>query len=140
VRDALPYQFFANAVLFLHFTVVVFVVGGLVLIIAGNFSHWRWINAFWFRAAHLAAISIVVAQAWLGLICPLTTLEAWLRARAGEPTYEGGFIQHWLQRLLYCDIPTWVFALCYSLFGLLVLATWWYFPPRPRRRRNDRAA
>lgn len=129
MRDDLPYRFFADAVLVLHSAVVVFVVAGLFLIIAGNFRSWRWVNAFWFRAAHLSVVAFVMGQAWLGVICPLTTLEMWLRARAGERTYEGGFIENWLQRLLFYEAPSWVFALCYSLVGVLVIAAWWYFPP-----------
>ena len=119
----------ADMVLALHVAIVVFVVAGLVLVVAGNLRHWRWVNALWFRLAHLAAIGFVVTQAWLGQICPLTTLEMGLRARAGASTYGGGFIEHWLQRLLYYDAPAWVFTLGYSLFGLLVVATWVWFPP-----------
>lgn len=129
------YRLLADAVLVLHTAVVVFVVGGLVVIIVGNFRNWRWVNAFRFRIAHLTAVVIVVAQAWLGAICPLTTIEMWLRVRAGEAAYEGGFIAHWLQRLLYYEAASWVFALAYTLFGLLVVISWRYFPPRSRLRR-----
>ena len=135
-----PYQLFADAVLSLHFAVVVFVVCGLVLIIAGNVRGWHWVNAPWFRVAHLGSIWVVVAEAWLGITCPLTTLEGWLRARAGAATYSVSFIEHWLQRLLFYRAPSWVFVLGYSVFGLLVLATWWYFPPRSKNRRNAGSA
>lgn len=123
----------ANGVLALHLAVVLFVVGGLLLVVAGNLRRWHWVNTLWFRLAHLAAIVFVVLQAWLGQVCPLTTLEMALRARAGASTYGGGFIQNWMQRLLYYDAPEWVFVLVYSLFGLLVLASWFYFPPATRR-------
>jgi hypothetical protein len=56
-----------------------------------------------------------------------------LRRQAGANGYTGGFIEHWLQRLLYYDAPGWVFTLAYSVFGLAVVATWWWFPPRRRR-------
>ncbi|MFN3580160.1 MAG: DUF2784 domain-containing protein, partial [Pseudomonas sp.] len=79
---------------------------------------------------HLLIIAVVVAEAWLGIVCPLTTLEMWLRSQAGADTYGGGFIQYWFQQLLYYDAPEWVFILLYSLFGALVLASWWVFPPR----------
>jgi polyferredoxin len=91
-------------------------------------------NHLWFRLAHLAAIGVVVAETWFGVTCPLTTLEMWLRVRAGVSTYSGNFVEHWLQRLLYYDAPAWVFSVGYSLFALVVAATWWYFPPAPRRR------
>ena len=67
---------FADVVLLLHFAIVVFVVGGLVLIIVGNMCGWHWVNALWFRLAHLSAIGIVAAESWLGITCPLTTLES----------------------------------------------------------------
>ena len=129
------YLLVANGVLALHVAVVFFVVGGLLLVLAGNLRRWHWVNALWFRLAHLAAIGFVVMQAWLGQVCPLTTLEMWLRARAGASNYGGGFIAHWMQRLLYYDAPAWVFVGAYSVFGLLVLASWFYFPPVSRRHR-----
>ncbi len=113
-----------------HVAIVAFVVGGLVVIVAGNLAGWRWVNALWFRLAHLAAIAIVAAQAWLGMICPLTTLEMWLREQAGETAYAGSFVEHWLQKILYLDAPAWVFTATYTAFGLAVVATWWWFPPR----------
>ena len=80
-----------------------------------------------------AIVGIVVAQAWLGQACPLTTLEMWLRRQAGEATYGASFIEYWVQRLLYYEAPSWVFTLAYSLFALGVAAAWWYFPPRRGR-------
>ena len=59
----MPYQLLADAVLALHVAIVLFVVGGLVLVIAGNFRGWRWVNRLWFRLAHLGAIAVVVAEA-----------------------------------------------------------------------------
>jgi hypothetical protein len=131
VNATAPWQLLADVVLALHVGVVAFVVGGLLLVVIGNLAGWRWVNRLWFRLAHLGAIVVVVAEAWFGLVCPLTTLEMWLRSRArGGSTYTGSFIEHWLQRLLYYDAPAWVFTLAYSLFGLAVAAAWWYFPPR----------
>lgn len=128
------YAALANLVLVVHVAIVLFVVGGLVLIVLGNWRSWRWVNTYAFRFLHLAAIGIVVAEAWWGVTCPLTTLEMWLRLRAGAPVHGGGFIEHWLQRLLYYDAPAWVFLLGYTLFALLVVAAWWRYPPR---RRSD---
>jgi hypothetical protein len=129
------YRLMADAVLAIHFAVVVFVVGGLLLVVVGNQRRWAWVDDLRFRVAHLLAIAVVVAQAWLGRLCPLTELESWLRGRAGAAPYERSFVEHWLQRIVYCDAPFWVFTAVYTLFGVMVLAAWWRFPPR--RRRGD---
>ena len=128
------YQLLADAVLVLHFAIVVFIVVGLVLVVVGNLRGWRWVNGWGFRLAHLAAIGVVIAQAWLGRVCPLTTLESWLRSQAGATTYPGSFVEHWVQRALYYEAPPWVFAVVYTVFGLLVIGAWWRFPPQRRRR------
>jgi hypothetical protein len=122
----------ADIVLTLHAAVVLFIVGGLVLIFIGNRAGWRWINGWWFRLAHLAAIGIVVAQSWLGQACPLTTLELWLRGPTAGGGHASGFIAYWLGRLLYYQLPAWVFVLAYSLFGALVVLAWWRYPPARR--------
>lgn len=128
---------FAGVVLALHVALAAFVVVGLVLAVAGNLTGWHWVNGLWFRSAHLATVLVVVAEAWLGVACPLTTLEMWLRSKAGAHTYAGGFIEHWLQRLLYYDAPPWVFIIGYTAFGCLAVATWWYFPPNRKGGRMD---
>ena len=130
----MPYGVLADAVLVLHFGIVVFIVLGLPLIAAGNRRGWRWVNGWGFRLAHVAAIAVVVLQAWLGRLCPLTTLEATLRTRAGEGTYAGSFVGHWLQRLLFYEAPAWAFVLGYTVFAALVLAAWWRWPPGRRAR------
>ena len=136
MQKSLPFELLANAVLVLHVSIVLFVVGGLVLVVAGNLLSWKWVNSIWFRLAHLAAIAVVVAEAWFGFVCPLTTLETWLRAKAGTATYSGGFIEHWLRVLLFWEAPLWVFTAAYTAFGLAVVAAWWYFPPRPNQVRR----
>jgi hypothetical protein len=128
--DSPTYLLLANAVLVLHLGVVLFVIGGLLLVLVGNLSGWRWVNRLWFRIAHLAAIATVVAQSWFGIMCPLTSLESWLRSKAGAAPASEGFIEHWVEFLLYYDAPTWVFTLAYTAFGALVAAAWWWFPPQ----------
>lgn len=124
------YPLLADAVLLLHLAVVVFVVCGLLAILVGSFWHWHWVRSLWFRVTHLAAIGVVVAQAWLGQTCPLTTLESWLRMQSGDLAYSRGFIEHWVHAFLFYEAPSWVFSLLYTLFAAVVLATWWCFPPR----------
>ena len=125
------YRVAADAILVTHVLFVAFVISGLILIVVGHFRSWSWVHNPWFRLTHLAAIGVVVLQAWLGRVCPLTIWEMALRRRAGESGYEGSFVAHWLQRVLYYDLPWWVFVVCYTVFGLLVVASWVWVRPRP---------
>lgn len=121
----------ADALLFTHILFVAFVTKGLLLILVGRVLSWSWVRNPWFRIAHLIGIMVVVLQSWLGLICPLTIWEMELRSRAGDIVYAGSFISHWLVELLYFDAPDWVFIVCYTLFGLLVLLSWFWVRPFP---------
>lgn len=128
------YLIAADGLLLVHALFVLFVVLGLLLILLGGLRGWRWVRNPWFRGLHLAGIAVVVLQAWLGVICPLTTWEMALREKAGGATYSGSFIAHWLEALLYYRAPQWVFILVYTLFGALVIASWWWVRPRRGRR------
>ena len=82
---------------------------------------------------HLIGIVIVVIQSWLRIVCPLTTLEMWLRQQAGAVTYSESFIEYWLQKILYWQFPWWVFIVLYTLFASLILATWFLVPPSSKK-------
>lgn len=124
------YRVAADTVLYLHALFVVFVVGGLMLVLIGKLRGWHWVHDFRFRLAHLLAIAVVVLQAWLGAICPLTHWEMALRARAGGATYDGAFIAHWVEELLYYRAPDWAFVVVYTVFAALVIASWYWVRPR----------
>lgn len=130
------YQLLANAVLIAHVAIVLFIVAGLVLILLGGRLGWRWVRNFWLRTLHLAAIGYVAAESWLDIVCPLTSLEQWLRARAGQPTHAGDFIAFWLGKLLFYAASPWVFIAAYSGFALLVIASWVIVRPEAMQRRH----
>ena len=136
MTGSLHYRIAADLVLAVHTWFVLFVIFGLVFTLIGGVRGWPWVKNPWFRLGHLLAIGVVVAQAWLGEICRLTTLEMALRSRAGDAVYSGSFIAHWMETLLYYEAPLWVFAICYTVFGLLVVASWIIVPPRPLARRG----
>jgi polyferredoxin len=123
----------ADAILVLHAAVVAFVVLGQLVIIVGWLRNWQWVRWFWLRLVHLSTIAFVVVQTWLGQLCPLTFWEQQLRAVAGEVAYEKSFIEFWLSKVLFYDLPWWVFIAAYTVFGLLVLVTWWRLPPIRKR-------
>lgn len=124
------YTFAADSILLIHVLVVLFNVLGLFLIFIGNMRNWSWIRNPWFRLAHLISISIVVILSWLNTVCPLTTIEMTLREYAGDTAYTGTFISHWLETVLYYQAPAWVFAVSYTLFGILVIISWFKIRPR----------
>jgi len=128
----MPYLLAADAVLLLHVLFVAFVVAGLLLILAGRLLSWDWVRNWWFRVIHLGAIGIVVLQAWLGVICPLTRIEMYLRDKAGDTTYAGSFVSHWLEAILYYRAPAWIFAVAYTLFAIVVVMSWVWVRPHGR--------
>ena len=127
----------ADAILLLHVLLVAFVVIGLVFIFVGKALQWYWVRNPWFRVMHLIAIAVVVVQSWFGVICPLTTIEMELRSRAGDALYEGTFISHWLEAILYYQRPGWVFIVCYTAFGAVVIGSWFWVRPRPFTNKEE---
>ncbi len=85
------YRALADAVLVLHLGFVLFVVLGGLLVP-------RWPTLAWL---HIPAAIWGVLIEFTGWICPLTPLENSFRERGGEAGYSGGFIQHYIQPLLY---------------------------------------
>ena len=123
-------KIFADIILFLHTLFVLFVVGGQVLIMAGLLRGWHWVRVYWFRLLHLCAIAYVVMESIAGVMCPLTVWENALRSDVEQEGYGRSFIRHWVHELLFYEAPPWVFTLIYSLFLILVVATWIYGKPR----------
>ena len=118
----------ADVILIVHFAFVLFVVGGLAIIWIGAAAGWQWVRSFWFRVAHLAAIVLVAGEALAGIWCPLTVWEAALRGSSAEKS----FVAQWVHRILFYDLPEWVFTILYVVFALLVAATWRWIRPNKR--------
>jgi hypothetical protein len=128
------YRYLADVVVALHAGYVLVVVLGLLAIYVGVALRWGWVRNVWFRTLHLLMIVVVVLESVWGVPCPLTTLEDYLRARAGETVSEASFVGRWANAITFWDIPEWVLTIVYSLFAAVVLATLLVAPPRwPRR-------
>lgn len=121
----------ADVILFVHFGIASFIVLGLALTWIGIAAAWRWVRNFWFRLAHLCAIACVAAEALVGVMCPLTLWEDALRQSVGE---QPSFVARWVRRLLFYELPEWVFTLAYVAAALATAATWWLAPPRRVRK------
>lgn len=140
------YDLLADAVVALHFVYVSYVVLGQLVIVAGVVLRWAWIRNFWFRITHLLAILIVVFESLWSFECPLTTLEHWLRLKAGHAGSEEGFIARIIHRLMFFsteEVSEQTLTYCYIAAGLVVLATFILAPPRLpgrwRRREETQA-
>ena len=83
-------QLAANLVVLLHFSFILFVVFGGLLIFK-----WRWLA--WL---HLPAVLWGAFIELSGGICPLTPLENKLRAVNGN-VYSGDFIDHYIMPVIY---------------------------------------
>lgn len=124
MHDAGLHSLLADTILVIHFSFVVFVVFGFLLILLGLLARWSWVHNRKFRIMHLAAIGIVVLQAWFGQLCPLTVWESELRRLAGQSGYEETFVEHWLHEVLFYQAEPWIFTAIYTCFGVLVVLTW----------------
>jgi hypothetical protein len=116
----------ADLLVVVHFAIVLFIVGGLAAVWVGAPLGWRWVRNPWFRYLHLAAIGYVAAEALLGVACPLTVWEDLLRGGAQPDSFVG----RWVRRLLFYDVPEWVFTVAYVAWALATLATLRLAPPR----------
>ena len=131
---SLLYRILADIVVTAHVAYVAFVVLGLVAIWYGILRKREWARSRVLRYTHLAMILIVVTEAWIGMTCPLTTWEQWLRTRAGQAAYQGDFIANWLHELLFFDAPPG----CSRSFTRRSGFSCWRHSrsPRPGRRRS----
>jgi hypothetical protein len=113
----------ADALVVVHFLFTAFV-------IFGGFLTWRWPRI---ALAHLPALAwgcwIEVSHA----VCPLTPLENHWRHLAGEAGYQGGFLAHYLLRVLYPPGLTW--HIQEELAALLMLINVVAYAGLIRRRR-----
>lgn len=118
------YRLLADVTMAVHFGFVVFVaVGGFLVL-------WRW-RVAWF---HLPCALYGAAIEFFGWVCPLTPLESRLRQRAGEVGYEGSFLEHYLEGILYpagwSDIHLWLGAAVLVGNAVIYALAW-------RRHRRD---
>ncbi len=133
----LLYRLAADLTVVCHMGYALFILLGQVAILVGAWRGWGWVRGRRFRLIHLAAILIVVAESPLGIVCPLTTLEKWLRTQAGQATYQGDFLARWVHDLLFVEASSTVLAGCYVAFGLCVALTLWFVPPNRRPHRTE---
>jgi hypothetical protein len=122
-----------NVIVLAHFLIVLFVVAGLPLIYLGATLHWTWVRSRFLRLSHLGAILFIAAESLIGISCPLTVWEDALRGQQSAR----GFIERWIDRLIFYDAPTWAFTAAYAAFATLVLLAWVTVPPARGKRTGE---
>jgi hypothetical protein len=108
------------------------VVTGVPLVYLGAARHWAWVRSWRWRLLHLLAIAVIAGESLFGIDCPLTVWEDRLR---GEQI-STGFIERWVDRILFYDAPSWVFTAAYLGFAALVVITWVAVPPTRAARKR----
>lgn len=116
----------ADLLLVLHFAIVAFIVGGLILTWVGGALGWAWVRNAWFRYLHLGAIGYVALQGIIGMTCPLTVWEDALRGEASGESFVG----RWVRYFLYYRAPEWVFTAIYVAWTAATLVTLRLVPVR----------
>jgi hypothetical protein len=122
----------ADAIVVIHVLIVLFVLGGVPLVYLGVALHWAWVRRWHWRVLHLGAIVFIASESLLGIACPLTVWEYALRGQRSTR----GFIERWLDGILFYDAPPLVFTVAYVAFAALVVVTWIAVPPRKSRRQG----
>ena len=88
------YSAAASSVLILHALFIVWVVFGALLTRCRPILRWL----------HIGSLVWGILAELLPWPCPLTLLENWLEGKAGVQPYQGGFLLHYLDKLVYPDI------------------------------------
>ena len=106
------YSALAVFVLFLHALFMVWVVFGAFVARARPLLRWL----------HIASLVWGILTELLPWPCPLTLLENWLEFEGGVEPYQGGFLLHYLDKLVYPDIPATILTVAGVLVCVLNLA------------------
>jgi len=102
------YSALATAVLLLHALFIVWVIFGVLLTRSRPVLRWL----------HITSLVWGIFIEVLSWPCPLTLLENCFEGKAGIQPYQGGFLLHYLDKLVYPDIS----ATVLTVAGVLVCA------------------
>lgn len=105
------YQLLTKAIIGLHFA-------WLLYIVFGGFLAWRWPRLIW---PHLMAATwgAGIVLGWWE--CPLTDAENWARAQAGGAVPTAGFIDRFVEGVIYPQQYTRVLQ---ALAAVIIAASW----------------
>lgn len=116
-------EILADFLMLAHAGYSLFLVGGLVLMVAGMILGWRWTRGRWFRLLYLSATILLVARVWTGIPCPFSVAEDGLRRNTTGSCPLGIEFHASLHRLAFRRNDPRQFASTTTVFGTVVLAT-----------------
>jgi hypothetical protein len=116
------YKVLADIVVFVHFLWILFVIFGV----------------FWgirnkkVRVIHIFALAFAIIIQVFNWYCPLTHLEAWLRAKHDPAlSYTGSFIPNYVGKIVYINLsPSLILVLTVFLCGI---SAWLYLRRKKQR-------
>src|SRR5258708_27384729 len=100
------YSELAISILILHALFILWVVFGALVTRSRPVLRWL----------HVVSLVWGILTELLPWPCPLTLLENWLESKAGVEPFQGGFLLHYLDKLVYPDIS----ATLLTMVGVLV--------------------
>ena len=100
------YAVLATATLLLHALFILWVAAGALFTRGRPVLSW----------IHIGSLLWGIFIEFMPGNCPLTTLENWLESQAGLQPYQGGFLLHYLDKLVYPDVS----ATALTVAGVLV--------------------
>ena len=112
-------------VLLFHFCIFLFITLSFLLIPIGYYQKWEWVKNRYYRLIHLILMGIIFIETILGFICPLTTLENFLR----NDIEINNKITQIIHQIMYWDLPTYQFITLYLLSLLYLIFLWFFFKP-----------
>ena len=130
------YEIAADLTALVHLTFIAFVIFGAFL----GYRSRAW------KFLHLTAMGYGVLIEVFYWYCPLTYLEQYLRTKAGKGEFQEAFIAHYLNQIVYLDVPQWslIAAAAVVLAVNLGLYVYWWrrrvpagVADRPRRQQGD---
>ena len=116
---------FSEIVLLFHFCIFLFMILSFFLIPLGYFQKWKWVKNKYYRLIHLILMGIIFIETILGLMCPLTILENFLRNNIEI----NNKITQIIHQIMYWDLPTYQFIILYLLSLLYLIFLWFFFKP-----------
>ena len=95
------YRFLADAVVLIHFLWILFLIFGA--------AYGTRIRAV--KNIHISGLAFAFIIEVFNFYCPLTYIEVWARSRHDPSlTYSGSFIVHYLEMVIYIEIPRYIAA------------------------------